>query len=103
MLKDAAPGSEAEEAMEAAVLDDSQLEGIEPPETRFTEEYREYLAAQEAAGEVRGPAGDGEAEAVPAGWPSGRRSTPGAPGRRAVPPGIEEETTCPERASGRSP
>ncbi len=64
--EDAAPGSEAEEAMEAAVLDDSQLEGIEPPETRFTEEYREYLAAQEAAGEVRGPAGDGEAEAAPA-------------------------------------
>ena len=64
--KEAEPGSEAEEAMEAAVLDDSQLEGIEPPETRFTEEYREYLAAQEAAGEVRGPAGDGEAGTAPA-------------------------------------
>lgn len=57
----------AAEAEEPVALDDSQLDGIEPPETRYTEEYKEYLAAQEAAREaaegVRGPAGEaGEAE-----------------------------------------
>ena len=58
--KEEAAGSEAAEAMEAAVLDDSQLAGIEPPETRFTEEYREYLASQEAAQGLREPSGEKE-------------------------------------------
>ena len=38
-------------------LDDVDLSGIEPPETRYTQEYRDYLAAQEAA-EDQGDAGD---------------------------------------------
>ena len=58
--KEEAAGSEAAEAMEAAVLDDSQLAGIEPPETRFTEEYREYLASQEDAQGLREPSDEKE-------------------------------------------
>ena len=38
--------AEAEQVME---LDDSELQGIEPPETRFTDEYKEYLASLEKA------------------------------------------------------
>ena len=44
--------AEAENAAaEVMELDDSELEGIEPPETRYTEEYKEYLAKLEAARE----------------------------------------------------
>ena len=43
----AAPESEPAEVVS---LDDVDLSGIEPPETRYTQEYQEYLAAQEAAG-----------------------------------------------------
>ena len=29
-------------------LNDAELSGIEPPETRYTQEYRDFLASQEA-------------------------------------------------------
>ncbi len=29
---------------------DADLSGIDPPETRFTQEYQDFLASQEAAG-----------------------------------------------------
>ena len=38
-------------------LDGSELAGLEPPETRFTEEYREFLASQET-GERSAPPAD---------------------------------------------
>ncbi len=44
-------------------LDDADLSGIVPPETRFTEEYREFLASQEAA-ENRGLPDDTQEEAA---------------------------------------
>ena len=41
-------------------LDDADLAGIEPAETRYTQEYQDFLEAQEA-GELGGaPCGDEE-------------------------------------------
>ena len=39
-------------------LDTSELAGIDPPETRYTQEYRDFLASQEAD-EGRGDADEG--------------------------------------------
>ena len=39
-------------------LDTSELAGIDPPETRYTQEYQDFLASQEAD-EGRGDAGEG--------------------------------------------
>lgn len=36
-------------AAEVQRLDDVESSGIEPPETRYTQEYQDYLAAQETA------------------------------------------------------
>ena len=47
-------------------LDDSELAGIEPPETRFTEEYREFLETQEAAGAATERAAEAAADAADA-------------------------------------
>ena len=52
------PETEPEELL---MLDEAGLEGIDPPETRYTQEYQDFLAAQEAgenAGEL--PEKDGE-------------------------------------------
>lgn len=40
----------AEESESAVVLplEETGLEGIDPPETRYTQEYKEFLDAQEA-------------------------------------------------------
>ena len=36
-----------DEAAGMMSLDDADLSGIEPPETRYTQEYQDYLATQE--------------------------------------------------------
>ena len=42
-------------------LDETGLEGIDPPETRYTQEYRDFLDAQEAGeNAVKQPEEDGE-------------------------------------------
>ncbi len=38
-------------------LDDTGIAGIDPPETRFTQEYKEFLESREAAGERIMPTG----------------------------------------------
>ena len=43
------PRTEEEETPAEVVRLDADLSEIEPPETRFTEEYREFLKQQEAA------------------------------------------------------
>ena len=43
------PRTEEEEPPAEVVRLDADLSEIEPPETRFTEEYREFLKQQEAA------------------------------------------------------
>ena len=48
---ESAPKSETE----LVGLDNADLSGIEPPETRFTEEYREFLEEQDAAGSRTDP------------------------------------------------
>ena len=35
-------------------LEDVDLSGIEPPETRYTQEYQDFLASQEGSGECGG-------------------------------------------------
>ena len=52
--KKKAEGSPAKEtaekdAAEVMQMDESGLEGIEPLETRYTQEYQDFLASQEAA------------------------------------------------------
>ena len=50
--KKPAPETEPEELLP---LDEAGLEGIDPPETRYTQEYQDFLASQEAgenAGEL---------------------------------------------------
>lgn len=44
------PAEAAEESENGGLLplDEAGLEGIDPPETRYTQEYREFLEAQEA-------------------------------------------------------
>lgn len=42
------------ETIDLMSLDDVDLSGIEPCETRYTQEYQEFLAAQEAAAESGG-------------------------------------------------
>ena len=39
------------EAAEVMQMDESGLEGIEPLETRYTQEYQDFLASQEATAE----------------------------------------------------
>ena len=41
-------------------LDDVDLSGIEPPETRYTQEYRDFLAEQEAKAREAAAAGERE-------------------------------------------
>lgn len=50
-----------------AALDDADLSGIDPPETRFTQEYREFLESMEDAGRSGSPSGEAGAcaEAAP--------------------------------------
>ncbi len=47
-----------------ASLDDVDLSGFEPPETRYTQEYQEFLEEQEAAEEC---ASDAEADGADGG------------------------------------
>ena len=54
--------TEENETAGLAGLDDADLSGLEPPETRYTEEYREFLASMETAERSASP--DGEAEAM---------------------------------------
>ena len=55
----------SEKETEAVVqLDGSSLAGLEQPETRFTEEYREFLESQEAAGRTAPPAEEAGCRAV---------------------------------------
>lgn len=44
------PAASEAEALQS--LDGADLSGVEPCETRYTQEYQDYLAAQEAAGEA---------------------------------------------------
>ena len=43
----------------------ADLSGIEPPETRYTQEYRDFLASQEAAEAPDGGAGNDTKEESP--------------------------------------
>ena len=49
-----------------AGLDDVDLSGLEPPETRYTEEYREFLASMETAERSASPDGEAESEGAAA-------------------------------------
>ena len=63
-LKSKKKKNEAKEENETAGLaglDDADLSGLEPPETRYTEEYREFLASMENAERSASPDGDAEA------------------------------------------
>ena len=54
-----------------ASLDDVDLSGVEPPETRYTQEYQDFLAEQEAARRETAPiAAEGAAREAetPSGW-----------------------------------
>lgn len=50
------------EAAESMRLDEVDLSGVEPTETRYTQEYQDYLAAQEAAEKSAAPAEEAPAE-----------------------------------------
>ena len=52
-------GSEADALL---TLDGADLSGIEPPETRYTQEYQDFLASQEAAAETDRSASSAEAD-----------------------------------------
>ncbi len=58
-----AAGSEADGVMR---LDAVDLSGTEPIETRYTQEYQDFLASQEAAQKSAPPAGEAEEKAYPA-------------------------------------
>ena len=45
------PAQETEELLDVSQAD---LSGFEPPETRYTQEYRDFLAEQEAGGRADG-------------------------------------------------
>ena len=51
-------------------LDDVYLSGTEPPETRYTQDYQDFLASQEAA-ETERSAAPAETEEYPAVSPEG--------------------------------
>ena len=53
------------EALELLPLDDA---GIDPPETRYTQEYQEFLASQEAAERGGMPAEEGYPAVSPEGF-----------------------------------
>ena len=53
--KKKAAGGEAENTMR---LDGVDLAGVEPTETRYTQEYQDYLAQQEAERKPEAPAGE---------------------------------------------
>jgi hypothetical protein len=48
----------AREPEDLLSLDGADLSGIEPSETRYTQEYQDYLAAQEAAKQDGAPFGE---------------------------------------------
>ena len=50
-LKSKKKKEEAPAEAEVLPLDSSELAGIEPPETRYTQEYQDFLASREAAGD----------------------------------------------------
>ena len=54
----------AEESESAVVLplEESGLEGIDPPETRYTQEYKEFLDAQEAGENAGAQSEENEAQ-----------------------------------------
>ena len=49
-------------AAETMRLNDVDLSGVEPTETRYTQEYQDFLAAQEAAEKSGAPAEEAPAE-----------------------------------------